>query len=262
MRSSLLTRRNLLLFAAAGAVSFGLGWGLRRVKRPPGERIDWQRAFERKSPGGSARVVSLVGEAQLAGRPLALGDPVASGQRVRVGPDSVMLVSMPDTTLMELRAHSEAELHFDEHSGGVYRLIAGAVLAVVPEGNLYLAVGPAGTVGVRGSVFYREVFADPAATVVTAEGPRPLPEGAGDYFCACRGVADFLGDAQRGEVVRHVGAAHHKPFFLAREGSLRLQQAPVLNHFDDEIARLIDLMPAPKPDASWLDPEGHARPRG
>ena len=55
-------------------------------------------------------------------------------------------------------------------------------------------------------------------------------------------------------------AHHHNSFFLTRNGGLKRIRAPMLNHFDDDIDSLIDLMEGEKHDKSWLDLRHAARP--
>jgi hypothetical protein len=84
------------------------------------------------------------------------------------------------------------------------------------------------------------------------EGPVPMPEDISDYFCTCNGEVEYLGDLERGEVVRQDRAYHHNSFFLKQEGALELIKAPMLDHFDDEIDQLIELQEPPRHDKSWL----------
>lgn len=262
--SSLFSRRNVLVFFGAAAASFGLGYVTRRLTRRPGTPpIDWRAAFEAKSGQGEAEVKSLVGEGFAGMERLALGDKVPSGQHIRVGKDGVMVLALPDRTVMKINGEAQLELHIDPRSGGVYNLALGAVLSVVPARNLYLAIGPATTVGIKGTVFFREVQGTQPRMMMGMDGMMPMPEGITDYWCTCHGDVDFLGNLQRGEVVRTDHARHHNSFFLKGQGSeLKLIKAPMLDHFDDDIQRLIDIQEPPRHDASWLELDHASRPGG
>jgi hypothetical protein len=259
--SPLLSRRNVIVFFGGVAAAFGVGYALRRFSAPPeSPPIDWQAAFEAKSGGGEAIVKSLVGEAQANGVKLALGTAIPSGARIRVARDGIMIVALPDRTVMKLVGEAELSLHVDRTSGGVYDLALGAVLSVVPRRNLYLAMGPTATIGVKGTVFFREVKAEKRDMMMSMEGPVEMPKGIYDYFCTCNGEVDYLGDLNRGEVVQSDVATHHNSFFLKKEGELELIKAPMLDHFDDEIAQLIEIQEPPRHDADWLELDAASRP--
>jgi len=261
--SSLLSRRNVLVFFGGAAAAFGLGYAWRRFSAPPGSPpIDWRAAFEAKSGGGQAIVKSLVGNGFAGERKLALGGMVPSGERLRVERDGVMVVALPDRTVMKIIGEADVTLHIDPSSGGVYDLALGAILSVVPRHNLYLALGPTSTIGVKGTVFFREVKADKRDMMMSMEGPVEMPKGIYDYFCTCNGEVEYLGDLNRGEVVQNDVATHHNSYFLKQNGQLELVKAPMLDHFDDEIAQLIEIQEAPRHDASWLQLSAASRPGG
>ena len=261
--SSLFSRRNVLVFFGAAAASFGLGYVVRRLSTPPGSPpIDWRAAFEAKSGEGEALVKSLVGEGYAGKRKLALGAKVPSGQRLRVSREGVMVLALPDRTVMKVTGEAELTLHIDATSGGVYNLALGAVLSVVPRHNLYLAMGPTAAIGVKGTVFFREVKGEKRDMMMSMEGPVAMPPDITDYFCNCNGEVDYLGDLQRGEVVRNDRARHHNSFFLKTDGRLQLVKAPMLDHFDDEIDRLIDIQEPPRHDKTWLQLGAASRPGG
>lgn len=260
--SSLLSRRNVLVFFGGAAAAFGLGYAWRRFSTPPSlPPIDWRAAFEAKSGGGEAVVKSLVGEAFAGARKLALGGTVKSGEHLRVAREGVMVVALPDRTVMKIIGEAEVTLHIDPNSGGVYDLALGAILSVVPTRNLYLAMGPAATIGVKGTVFYREVKAEKRDMMLSMDGPVEMPKGIYDYFCTCNGEVEYLGDLERGEVVQNDVATHHSSYFLKKDGQLEILKAPMLNHFDDEIDQLIEIQQPPRHDRDWLVLDAASRPQ-
>lgn len=258
-----LSRRNVIVaFGAAGA-AFGLGYAVRRLTRG-GERygaVDWPAVFQAKEGGGTAEVTVLTGPGTADGRELEIGSIVPSGARVRMEPQAKAVLELPDRTVMELRGEAELELHIDRLSGGFYRLALGAVLSVVPRRNLYLAMGPTAVVGVKGTVFYREVFPADPEPGMTMDGLLEIPERINDYFCTCHGEVDFLHGMDTPVPFRTDRAQHHSSWFLRGNGETTLIEAPMMNHFDDEIDRLIDLQAEPRHDKSWLELDAASRPQ-
>jgi hypothetical protein len=262
--SQVFTRRNALVFFGGAAAAVAAGYGLGKLLRKPGSPpIDWRAAFESKTGGGEALVKSLVGEGFAGSRKLALGDKVPSGERLRVGKEGVMVLALPDRTVMRINGQADLELHVDPKSGGVYNLTLGAILSVVPTRNLYLAMGPVATIGVKGTVFFRRVLGPSDDTMMSMEGPTHPPAGINDYFCTCNGEVEYLGDLQRGEVLMQDHAVHHNANFLKKEqtGEIVISKAPMLDHFDDEIDQLIEIQEPPRHDRSWLQLTGASRPR-
>jgi hypothetical protein len=262
--ASLFTRRNAIVFFGGAAAAFAAGFALRKLTRQPGSPpIDWRAAFEAKSEGGEAVVKSLVGEAFAGAKKLALGGAVASGQQVRVGREGTMVLALPDRTVMKISGEAGLVLHIDPKSGGVYNLALGAILTVVPARNLYLAIGPATTIGIKGTVFFRRAWVGGNQKMMGMDGPVPTPEGVNDYFCTCNGEVDYLGDLRRGEVLLRDHARHHNANFMTKDagGKIGITKAPMLDHFDDEIDQLIDIQEPPRHDKSWLQLPGGSRPK-
>jgi hypothetical protein len=252
------------VFFGGAAAAFAAGFGLRKLTRPPGSPpIDWRAAFESKSGAGEAIVRSLVGDASAGSKKLALGDKVPSGQELRVGREGVMVLALPDRTVMKIIGEAEVMLHVDPRSGGVYNLALGAILSVVPARNLYLAMGPTATLGIKGTVFYRRVWSGGTKKMMSMDGPVSSPEGANDYFCTCHGDVEYLGDLQRGEVLMQDHAEHHNANFMKKDaaGKITIDKAAMLDHFDDEIGQLIEIQEAPRHDRSWLKLQAAAKPR-
>jgi hypothetical protein len=253
--SSVFTRRNVIVFFGGAAAAFAAGFGMRKLTRPAGSPpIDWRAAFESKSGGGEAVVKSLVGEAFAGSNKLALGGAVPSGQQLKVGREGTMVLALPDRTVLKISGEADIMLHIDPKSGGVYNLALGAILSVVPTRNLYLAIGPASTIGVKGTVFFRRVWAGSGQKMMSMDGPVPTPEGVNDYFCTCNGEVEYLGDLQRGEVLLQDHAQHHNANFMKKDagGKIEITKAAMLDHFDNEIDQLIEIQEPPRHDKSWL----------
>ena len=249
------TRRNMLVFFGTAAFLGGLGgaWALYRTYFADGS-FDWERLSHMMPAGGRALILSLVGSASTGMGPLGMDGEIASGDRIRVEPGGVLTLTLPDRTLLEIRGEAEVDLHVDEFSGGMYNLWLGSLLSVVPTGNQYIATGPTASVGIKGTVFFRQVFDARTRTGRTMEGSMDIPEGINDYFCTCHGEVGYLpATGEPRQVVRRDRAQHHNAYFLRRDGTLHFTKAPMLNHFDDEIDRLIDLQEGEKHDKSWLE---------
>ncbi len=178
------TRRNILVLFGTAAFLGGLGgaWVLYRTYFADGS-FDWERLSHMMPAGGRALIRSLAGGASTSMGPLGLDGEIASGERIRVEPEGVLILTLPDRTLFEIRGEAEVHLHVDQFSGGMYNLLLGSVLSVIPTGNPFVAAGPTASVGVKGTVFYRQVFDARMRTARTMEGSMTLPEGISDYFC-------------------------------------------------------------------------------
>lgn len=254
------SRRRVLTLLGAAGVAAG-GWLTYQVARTLREEASWEELLRFMPAGGQAAVKALRGEASFGRMMEALvGKPIPNGERIHVAPDSVLVLGLPDRSLLQVRGEAEIELQVDRYRGGMYNLFLGAVLAVVPAGSRFLAMGPTTAVGVKGTVFYREAFGAARRRGLTMEGRMPIPEGVHDYFCTCHGEVGWLRPGVGEGEVQAETAHHHSAWFLRRRRPLERQRAPMMNHFDDEIADLIAQQDPPRHDTEWLDVEGAARP--
>ena len=128
----------------------------------------------------------------------------------------------------------------------------GSLLAVIPTGNRYLVTGPTATIGIKGTVFFRQVFQPNETHGQDMAGRRiPLPKKIQDVFCLCHGAAEYL-EPQSLKTVLDDEAKHHSAYFLGKETPLRPSRAVPINHSDAEIVRLIKAQEGRKHTTGWL----------
>lgn len=235
----------LTLGASLGG-SLGLG-----LLPGPAAAIDWGNLFGRQMPDANGRVKVLEGRAYADMAPLAVGDVVASGAIVAVERGGRMVIALADGALFTLSGGSELELLLSRMRQGILKLIAGALLLVSPKGSQYLVAGTDTSFGIKGTVVYREVFGADNRMATTMEGPLAVPERYGGYFCTCHGSVDYLRPGPMQPFFSDTSDYHHS-YFIPRERPENLVRAPMLNHSDMVIRRLVALQEGPKHDLSWL----------
>ncbi|MBI3992339.1 MAG: FecR domain-containing protein [Candidatus Lambdaproteobacteria bacterium] len=247
-----MSRRRMLELGGKGlAVAATAGAGITLI---PNESlaIDWLSWFRRDTQmehGG--KVQSIEGRAFADQKPMQVGQTIRSGQQVKVSNPGSVVIVLEDNTIFKIYGGAIIELALKRMEESIIRLITGAIQAVVPAGSNFLVAGPAATIGVKGTVIYREVFGEHPAPGKTIEGDYPIPAGVNDYFCGCFGDVDFL-DKHTGEPFHTAHSRYHEAYFLDPGTKNMLVKAPMLNHFDQGIRELIDLQPGQKHDASWL----------
>lgn len=248
------------LFVVGGRVFAGatLGAALERYaqaqpKDAAQERIDWKRLFATTPEGGTGRVKQVVGAAFAGRRSLTVGATVRSGEQLRVSKLGRLVVSITDGTLLWIRGGTVLDFSPSTRKTGVLNLIAGALLTVMPTSNRYLVGGPTAAIGIKGTVFYRQVFDEDEHTAQTADGRTVALPGKGtrDYFCTCNGSVDYLHMNDRSYVTTDT-AEHHHAFILNPDMPGMLEKFEVINHTDRDIQAAIDLQDGPKHDARWL----------
>ncbi|MCH7719023.1 MAG: hypothetical protein IIB21_06095, partial [Chloroflexi bacterium] len=181
-----------------------------------------------------------VGGATAGGSLLAAMGAILSGDRIHVDRGGILVLSLPDRSVLKITGEADVDLHVDQFSGAMYNLALGSLLSVVPTGNNHIILGPTASVGIKGTVFFRQVFNENTRITRTMEGTLEVPKGIDDYFCTCHGEVGYMPHPKEKRVVHRDRAHHHNSFFLRRDDKgMRFVKAPMLNHFDDEIAELI-----------------------
>ncbi|MCZ6627967.1 MAG: hypothetical protein O7E56_07025 [SAR324 cluster bacterium] len=248
-----ITRRKLLTMGGksllAGAAGAGLGASLLHT---PAHAVDWGALLNMMMPDGFGIVKKLVGEAFADERPLQVGSRVPSGAKINVGAKSRMILSMSDRSIFQFSGPASLELLLSMMRQGILNLFFGAFLAVVPRDNHYLVSGPTGFIGIKGTIFYREVYPREEMTVQGMEGPLVTPPGAKEYFCNCNGEVEYLGEPAQTPVHIDRSDYHHSFYLDPSRPDLRVK-APMVNHTDEEIKALIRLQTGRKHDASWIE---------
>jgi hypothetical protein len=161
-------------------------------------------------------------------------------------------MKMSDRSVFQFTGPASLNLILSMMHEGILNLLLGALLAVVPRDNHYLVAGPTGTVGIKGTVFFREVYAKEQTTVQGMDTRYVTPKGVKEYSCNCNGEIEYL----EPEAVRPFmsdRAEHHNSYYLNPAMPGRLMKAPMVNHTDEQIKALIALQDGDKHDAGWID---------
>ncbi|MBI4083193.1 MAG: FecR domain-containing protein [Candidatus Lambdaproteobacteria bacterium] len=250
-----ISRRRILTLGGQALTAAALGATLGATLRPRDSlAIDWGSLFgRRREPGAPGRVKLAEGEVHAGGRRLAVGDAVGSGETVRVSRRGRAVISLPDNTVFTLSGGSILDLVFEHMKQSILRLISGSLLAAVPAGgDRMLVMGPLATIGVKGTVFYRQVFGEEDRTARTMDGTINVPLGTKDYFCTCFGETEYM-KPKASEPFFTSRATHHDAYFMDPSQPGLIQQAPMVNHFDPEIRDLVvNFQDGPKHDLRWL----------
>ena len=249
------TRRKFILTSsrfAAGIILLGALPSNPRAQAKEG--INWREAFARTPQGGEGHVKTLQGTAFANDRPLKVGDVIKSGTQLRLAKGGSLVVSVSRGAIFQLKGETTMEFNASTMNTGLFRLVAGALVAVVPRGGRFLVQGPTATIGIKGTVVYRQIFKD-HEKIADAGGGKTYtrPAELTDYFCTCNGSVDFLRNTDR-SVVRSDTAEHHNAFFMGQAVTPTFMKAPMINHFDVDLEKLIDQQEGEKHDRSFLKP--------
>ncbi len=211
---------------------------------------------ERETQEARAIVVALEGSAWVDGREARLGETVLEGEVIKGAPDASVVLRFLDNSLVKLKGESEFRVNRVENSS-VWALVKGALLAIVTKGSRYSLSTPTAVIGVRGTVFYHEVFrqtilsgGSAAVIPVMGRAPSPPPDAA-EYLCLCNGRAVPSSLERRHD--KEIVSDYHTSFFVypEREG-LRLVPAFLWNHTDREILDLVKHQEGPHHDMEWI----------
>lgn len=210
------------------------------------EAINWRNLFSQVPSGGSGKVKELAGTAFAGRRPLKFGDTVSSGEQLRVVQGSHLVVSASDNSIFLIRGEAVVDYHIGTQKNGLLNLVLGQVLSVVPKGHRYLIAGPTATIGIKGTVTFRQVFREDEMVAQALKGKKyTRPKNLTDYFCTCNGAVDFLRNEDRSILTSDQAEAHSSEFLDPRSPKM-LNKAPRINHFDEEIEHLIDMQDGEK----------------
>ena len=248
-----LTRRHLLAVGTRLTVAGSLGALFTGLGYPqPAQGETWARLFSQNHEGGYGKVKSLLGRASANGRELFAADRVASGERIVVAPKSRLILALSDNTIMRINANTSVELEIGAHRTGLFRLLVGSLLTVMPTGNRYLAHMPTTVIGIKGTVFFQQIFHPGERVALNERKSRViLPEGISEYFCLCNGEADYL-DPQATKLNFRDRSQYHNSYYIDPTRPEVMVKAPQLNHTDAQIRELISQQEGEKHDASFM----------
>lgn len=219
----------------------------------PASPQDWIAQFREKQQGGHGSVKSLRGQARAAGRKLKVGAEVASGEEVKVGADSLLILRLSDNTTLRINEKTVVTIDISSKRTGLFKLVVGSLLTVMPKGNRYLAQLPNAVVGVKGTVFFQQVY-HPDETHARDENNKlvALPKGIGEYFCLCNGKADYM-NARVTSLHFTDKSKYHNSYYIDASGPRTMVDAPQLNHTDEQIEELITYQEEPRHSSKFLD---------
>jgi len=216
------------------------------------EAINWRNLFREMPKGGGGKVKELEGMAFAGKRPLKVGDAVAAGEQLRVTKESRLIVSASDNSIFQIKGEAVVDFHIGTEKSGLLKLVLGQILAVVPTGHRYLIAGPTATIGIKGTVVFRQIFREDEMVARAMKGKSyTRPRNLTDYFCTCNGAVDFLRNNDNSVITSDKAEAHSSEFLDSGNPKL-LTEAPMINHFDKEIDKVIGLQDGPKHDRSFL----------
>lgn len=164
---------------------------------------------------------TLKGTITINRKPGKVGDTVAPGDTLVTGPESEAVVVHNRDALL-IRANTRLRIDSDDATLiKAMRVTAGAVLSVWGWRNQSIDIAtPIASIGIRGTGIY--VDSRPDYT----------------YACTCYGVAD-LAPVVAPDKVQSVRTTYHDaPFYIYPDPATPFEQAPVINHTDDELIML------------------------
>jgi hypothetical protein len=165
----------------------------------------------------SEQVHDLRGKVTINNRPATWKSDVLPGDRIVTGNDGHFVFVMGQDAMM-VRSRSELVIERHEDSGGLLRLLTGAMGAVFGRGKPRTIVAANATAGIRGTGVYMETRGD------------------GTYFCTCWGSVDLSAtdspaDKQLVESTRHIA---NLITASAKDGS-RFRPTAFETHTDEEM---------------------------
>jgi hypothetical protein len=169
---------------------------------------------------------------RIRGEVLVNGAPVRAGMALRAGdlivtgrPAELLFVTDRDAFLVRDGARVELDGQAGQLVVTGLRVVTGAVLSVFAPGNPKQIRTPTATVGIRGTGVYVEI------------------EEGRTYVCTCYGTADLAATADPQRYRETVTTRHHdEPRYVYAGGDEVLVKAPVINHTDDELRMLEQLV--------------------
>ena len=175
---------------------------------------------------GRGNVVELNGDAMLNGARLRPDQAIQPGDAINTGPGT-RLTFVIGSDAFHVRQNSQLKLEPGSSASvvGVLRLVTGAVGSVWGKGPERKIVTGTLTAGIRGTGVYTEVL--------------PEPDGR-TYLCNCYGLVQLSVGTEQTES----RSEYHQAFWAepAPRNGRSLTQAPAINHTDEELEYLAQLV--------------------
>jgi hypothetical protein len=167
------------------------------------------------------------GEVLVNGAPAREGADLRAGDVIVTGPRAeILFVTDRDAYLVRENARVELGGQAGQLLVAGFRIVTGAVLAVFATGQPRQIRTPTATIGVRGTGVYVQID-DPQRS----------------YVCTCYGTVDLEAVADPDRYRETVTTRHHdEPRYIAAGGDAIMVKAPVINHTDDELRMLEQLV--------------------
>lgn len=171
-------------------------------------------------------VYHVRGEVLVNGAPARRGMDIRAGDVIVTGrPGELVFVTDRDAFLVREGTRVELDGPAAQLLVTGFRVLTGAVLAVFAPGQPRQLRTPTATVGIRGTGAYVEI------------------EEARTYVCICYGTAELAATADPERYRETVTTRHHdEPRYITAAGEAMLAKAPVVNHTDDELRLLEQLV--------------------
>lgn len=164
----------------------------------------------------------LEGTVLLNDKPATLGMLVMPGDKITTGADS-LAIFVVDQDAYFLRSHSHLEFSPESAAIKTLSLLAGNLLSVFGKGEKRLII-PVATIGIRGTGIYAEVEAERS------------------YLCTCYGTVNIRCSSNTAMQETVVSKRHDSPRYIYANAETLIAKAPVINHTDDELVMLEQLV--------------------
>ena len=155
-------------------------------------------------------------------KPAVQGAIVKPGDRITSGQNSLAILVVEQDAYL-LRSNTRLELSDANVVIKTLNLIAGKMLSVFGKGEKRMNI-PTATLGIRGTEVYAEVEAERS------------------YVCTCYGTVNIQCNSDQSVTETVVSKKHDALRYIYAQGKVLIAKAPVINHSDDELFMLEQLV--------------------
>ncbi len=155
-------------------------------------------------------------------KPAVQGAVVKPGEKISTGQNSLAIFVMEQDAYL-LRSNTLLEFSAPNATIKTLNLLAGKMLSVFGKGEKRINV-PTATLGIRGTAIYAEV------------------ETERSYVCTCYGTVNIQCSSDLSVQETVVSKRHDAPRYIYAEGKVLIAKAPVINHTEDELFMLEQLV--------------------
>lgn len=155
-------------------------------------------------------------------KPAVQGGIVMPGDKISTGQNSSAIFVVEQDAYL-LRSNTQLEFSAPNATIKTLNLLAGKMLSVFGKGEKRIKI-PTATLGIRGTAVYAEVEAERS------------------YVCTCYGTVNIQCNSDLSVQETVVSKKHDAPRYIYAEGKVLIAKAPVINHSDDELFMLEQLV--------------------